>query len=407
MQLWSIIFVLSLSLVFYNYAGYALIIGCLNFLRKKDPENDRGRIVPNDPFFPTVSFIVAAYNEEDFIEKKILNSLDQDYPADKIEFIFITDGSTDSTTGIVSRYPLIRLIHQPGRYGKSAAVNRAVASARNEILIFSDANTTLNKEAVRNIVRHYRDSRTGGVAGEKKVVPLEGAIDETGAGEGLYWKYESLLKKMDARFYSVVGAAGEIFSVRREHYQHLSPDIILDDFILSLQIAQKGYRIAYEPEAFAMELPSLSLKDERKRKVRISAGGFQSIGILWPLLLFWRQPRLSFLYISHRVLRWTLSPLCLILALVANLALCLGSPATSGSTTIYWIFLILQLLFYALAALAAVMPPAKRPSILKLPYYFTFMNISVIWGFFRFLRGRQSGVWEKANRATHSMPSPK
>ncbi|MBN9385233.1 MAG: glycosyltransferase family 2 protein [Chitinophagaceae bacterium] len=403
MQFWSIIFVLSLTLVFYNYAGYAIIVACLNFLRKKHPKNE----AEDTPFSPTVSFIVAAYNEEDFIEKKIRNSLEQDYPVDKIEFIFITDGSTDGTTAIIGRYPPIRLLHQTGRSGKSAAVNRAVDSARGEILIFSDANTTLNKEAVRNIVRHYRDSRTGGVAGEKKVMPLEGIPDEAGAGEGLYWKYESFLKKIDARFYSVVGAAGELFSVRREHYQHLSPDVILDDFVLSLQIAQKGYRIAYEPEAFAMELPSISLKEERKRKVRISAGGFQSIGILWRLLLFWRQPRLSFLYISHRVLRWTLSPLCLILALVSNIALCLGSPATPGGTTVYWVLLTLQLLFYTLAALASIMPPDKRPSIIKLPYYFTFMNVSVVWGFFRFLRGRQSGVWEKASRASHSIPSPK
>jgi len=399
MQFWSIIFILSLTLVFYNYAGYAIIIGCLNFFRKKQPKNTSG----NTPFSPTVSFIVAAYNEEDFIEKKIRNSLEQDYPADKIEFIFITDGSTDETPAIVGRYSRIRLLHQSGRHGKSAAINRAVDSAQNDILIFSDANAILNKEAVRNIVRHYRDSRIGGVAGEKKVMPLEGAVDETGAGEGLYWKYESLLKRMDAHFYSVVGAAGELFSTRREHYRHLSPDIILDDFVLSLQIAQKGYRIAYEPQAFAMELPSISLKEERKRKVRISAGGFQSIIILWPLLLFWRQPRLSFLYISHRVLRWTLSPLCLILSLISNLILCLANQVA----TIYWVFLILQLLFYAMAALASLMPAAKRPSLLKLPYYFTFMNVSVVWGFFRFLRGRQSGVWEKANRASHSMPSPK
>ncbi|HVW61019.1 MAG TPA: glycosyltransferase family 2 protein [Puia sp.] len=390
MQFWSILFVLSLTLVLYNYAGYAIIAGCLNSLRKERPPDTP----VNTPFFPTVTFIVAAYNEEDFIEKKIHNSLEQDYPADKIEFIFITDGSTDGTMDIIRKYPRIRLMHQAGRHGKSAAMNRAVDTARNEIIIFSDANTTLNKEAIRNIARHYRDSHVGGVAGEKKVIPLEGVIDEAGAGEGLYWKYESLLKRLDARFYSVVGAAGELFSVRREHFQHLSPGVILDDFVLSLKVAEKGYRIAYEPEAFAMELPSVSLKEERKRKVRIAAGGFQSIGILWRLLLFWRQPRLSFLYISHRVLRWTLSPLCLVLALVSNVVLCLnGTPPP-----VYWVSLILQLLFYALAALASLMPPDKRPSVIKLPYYFTFMNVSVIWGFFRFLRGRQSGVWEKTNK---------
>ncbi|HEY6902158.1 MAG TPA: glycosyltransferase family 2 protein, partial [Puia sp.] len=161
-----------------------------------------------------------------------------------------------------------------------------------------------------------------------------------------------------------------------------------------LKVAQKGYRVLYEPDAYAMELPSFSMQDEKKRKVRIAAGGFQAIGMLSPLLAFWKYPRLSFLYISHRVLRWTLSPLCLILAFVTAAIL-----AFTTASLLYQILFATQVIFYG-AALATVAVPAlrQRSKIAKLAYYFYFMNYSVVLGFFRFLRGKQSATWEKARR---------
>lgn len=386
MQIWIYLFAISIAFVFYNYAGYAVIAWVLT--RITGSRSSRKNIAGSKP---GISFIVAAYNEQDVIEKKILNSLEQDYDADKIEFIFVTDGSVDDTPAIVRRYPAIRLLHEPSRKGKSAAVNRAVKAATNEILIFSDANTLLNREATARIAAHYSHPRIGGVAGEKKVLGAGSGGDNVGAGEGLYWKYESLLKRIDADFYSVVGAAGELFSLRTSLYEPLSPDIILDDFILSLRVAEKGYPVAYEPGAYAMEEPSFSFKDEQKRKVRIAAGGFQSIVLLRSLLAFWRRPRLSFLYISHRVLRWALSPFCLVLAFLSSGIACLYGGYLS------WTLLSLQILFYGLALIAALLP-GKQPALLRLPYYFTFMNVSVILGFFRFLRGKQSAVWEKARR---------
>jgi poly-beta-1,6-N-acetyl-D-glucosamine synthase len=412
MQYWRIIFIISSLIVFYNYVGYALIVYGLNMIKKSRDGSDK-----SPPWFPTVSFIVAAFNEEDCIREKILNSLDQDYPAQQIEYIFITDGSTDNTSDIIASYPAIKGLHHPERNGKSAALNRAVLAATHDILIFSDANTVLNRDATKNIARHYQHKDTGGVAGEKKVISSAGATDEVGAGEGLYWKYESFLKKIDAEFYSVVGAAGELFSIRRDLFEPLPDNVILDDFVASLRTAQKGFRIEYEPEAYAMELPSFSIKDEQKRKIRIAAGGFQAIGMLWPLLLFRNHVRLSFLYISHRVLRWTLSPLCLILTFISSFILAANSlqfssgPITGSagngsffsvvlpSSPLYLILFAAQLLFYSMAILAAFIPPARCPKILKLPYYFTFMNISVIFGLFRFLKGGQSVKWEKAKRA--------
>ena len=380
-----VVFVVSCGIVVYNYAGYAVIALLLSAFRRKK------RAVDAEWTLPSVSFIVAAFNEEALIAKKIANSLEQQY-AGKIEFIFVTDGSSDGTAGIVGGFPSVILLHEPQRRGKSAAVNRAVAACRGEILIFSDANTLLNKEAVWNIVRHYRDAAVGGVAGEKKVMSGEGKADEPGEGEGMYWKYESLLKKIDSNCYSVVGAAGELFSLRRELYGELPENTILDDFVLSLRAAQQGFRIVYEPQAYAMELPSFSYQDEQKRKVRIAAGGFQSIVMLKGLFLFWRHPRLSFLYISHRVLRWTLSPLCLLLAFVSNGVLCFitDGPVFKG-------IFALQLAFYGMALIARY--AGVNNKLVKIPYYFTFMNVSVVLGFFRFLAGKQSAVWEKARRA--------
>lgn len=382
------IFIISCFIVLYNYAGYAILAALLNKLRKPTTS-------PDSDYTPRVSFIVAAYNEADLLPAKLANSLAQHYPPGKIEFIFITDGSTDNSPAIVARYPGVILMHEPLRQGKSAAVNRAVNAAAGEILIFSDANTMLNKEAVARIARHYRYPDVGGVAGEKKVISTS-AADTPGEGEGLYWKYESKLKKIDSDFYSVVGAAGELFSLRKRLYQPLPLNTILDDFVLSLKVAAQGSRIVYEPTAYAMELPSFSLRDEQKRKVRIAAGGFQSIVMLRSLLLFWRHPRLSFLYISHRVLRWTLSPLCLILAFLSN-----GLLAIRGHNLLFTCLFAAQLAFYVLALLACIPSLANHRlgKIFKLPYYFTFMNVSVVLGFFRFLKGSQSAVWEKARRA--------
>lgn len=412
MRFWHFVLIISCFLVFYNYIGYILPVYLRNRLRK--PHTPAPPQHPED--WPTISFIVAAYNEKDCIRDKIHNSLDQDYPGDKIEFIFITDGSTDETPRIASEFPQptpgsaritpasprIIALHEPERRGKSAAINRAVSHAHNEILIFSDANTILNREAVGNIARHYRDPQVGGVAGEKKVLsasntPHSGITshtDEVGESEGLYWKYESFLKRQDSAFYSVVGAAGELFSLRTNLYQPLPHNIILDDFVLSLRVAGKGFRIRYEPNAYAMELPSFSIADEQKRKIRIAAGGFQAIGLLTPLLAFWRFPRLTYLYVSHRVLRWAISPLCLILALLSNAIL-----FAANRNIAYGLLLAAQIAFYALATLAALFPGLKKKSrLIKLGSYFVFMNVSVILGFFRFLRGSQTAAWEKARR---------
>jgi cellulose synthase/poly-beta-1,6-N-acetylglucosamine synthase-like glycosyltransferase len=345
-------------------------------------------------FEPSVTLIVAAYNEYAFIDQKIQNTLALDYPEQKLEIIFITDGSSDGTEKVVQNYPRITLLHEYERKGKTAAINRAMRIVRTPFVIFCDANTLLNTAAVKNIVKHYRDEKTGGVAGEKKVLTAEG--DNAAATEGVYWKYESLLKKLDAAFYTVVGAAGELFSVRTSLFTPVDTSVILDDFIISLKINQQGYRIAYAPDAYAMERPSTSITEEHKRKVRISAGGFQSIVMLKSLLNVFRYPLLSFQYISHRVLRWTLSPLSLSLLLISAAIL-----TFTGAGWFYALIFFAQVAFYLLA-LGGWFLAAKNIKFKPcyIPFYFTFMNVAIYEGFFRHLRKQQSSVWEKAQRET-------
>jgi biofilm PGA synthesis N-glycosyltransferase PgaC len=383
------IFWICLFLIAYTYLGYGLIIYFLSKLKgaSKTP------LVQHQSELPEVTMLVAAYNEEQYIEDKIYNTLALDYPTDKLSIFIVADGSTDLTPQIIKKFHAVKLFHEPARKGKIHAVNRVMKFVTTPIVIFSDANTVLNTEAVKNIVRHYQDETVGGVAGEKRI--FKRAEDNaSGAGEGLYWKYESFLKRKDAEVYSIVGAAGELFSVRTALYEEPEENIIIEDFYMSLNIASKGFRFMYEPEAYAMETASASVKEEWKRKVRICAGGFQAMVKLKRLLNPFKYGVLSFQYISHRVLRWTLAPLSLSLLLLANLWL-----AAQGSL-LYSIALLAQFGFYSLAALGYTFRD-KHISIkgFFVPYYFTVMNLSVYAGFVRYCRGRQSVVWEKAQRA--------
>jgi biofilm PGA synthesis N-glycosyltransferase PgaC len=385
-----LLFLCSFFVLFYNYVGYGLLlyilVKCKRLLFRRLPSPVHST--------PGVTLVIAAYNEADFIIQKIQNTLTLDYPEDKLQVIIITDGSTDETPDIIRQYPRIQLLHESGRNGKTAALNRAMQHVETPIVVFCDANTLLNTAAIRNLVKHYEDPSIGGVAGEKKVIQADS--DGAAGMEGVYWKYESTLKKLDAALYTVVGAAGELFSIRTVLYQPVEPDVILDDFIISLRIAQAGYRIAYAPDAYAMEAPSFSITEEHKRKIRISAGGFQSIVKLKALLNIFRYPVLSFQYISHRVLRWTLSPLSLPILLITNSLL-----VYHGMEGWYTILLAAQILFYLLATAGYFL--AARSIKIKLfyiPFYFLFMNVAIYEGFFRYIGKRQSAVWEKAARST-------
>ncbi|GAB2698076.1 glycosyltransferase family 2 protein [Mucilaginibacter koreensis] len=383
---------ISLFIVFYAFFGY----GILMFLIIKIKRALRGKpVIPvvSDNELPECTLVVAAYNEEAFITEKIQNSLALNYPASKLKLIFITDGSSDRTPDIIAQYPQIQLMHSAARSGKIAAVHRAMTQVNTEIVVFTDANTFLNADSMRNICRHYANPKVGAVAGEKRV-QVEETADAT-AGEGFYWKYESKLKTWDSELYSVVGAAGELFSIRTALYQPVPPDTILDDFMISLLVAEDGYRVIYEPEAYASETSSANVKEELKRKIRIAAGGIQSIVRLKGLLNPFKIPVLTFEYISHRVLRWTVVPFLMILALILNIII-----VTQGNAAlIYQLLLVAQVGFY-LASLAGWLLETRQMKIklLFIPYYFCMMNYAVVRGIFRYMAGSQSAVWEKAKR---------
>ncbi len=388
----KIVFWFSVMVVFYSYLGYGIVLWL--YLKIK---NLFSSTIPPDfsiGFEPEVSLVIAAYNEESIIAEKIQNCLQLDYPKSKLHIIFVADGSSDQTTEIITKYPEVGLLFTPERLGKVAAINRAMQFVKSPIVVFCDANTFLNKECIRELIKHYTDEKIGAVAGEKKVISPTDSADAAGSGEGLYWKYESFLKRLDSRFYSVVGAAGELFSIRTKLYEPVSPDVLLDDFIISMKICKAGYRVVYEPKAYASESPSFSMKEEQKRKIRISAGGFQSILMLGELLNIFKYGKLSFQYISHRVLRWLVCPVLLPVIFISNILISLYT-----FEALYMVILLLQVVFY-MAALVGYLFATKNIKVksLYVPYYFVFMNFALYSGFKKFVSKQQTVLWDKAVR---------
>lgn len=374
------LFWLCLAIVVYTYVGYGLILYLLVFIKrlaiKAKPLADI-----TDDCLPEVTLMVCAYNEEDIISEKMSNTHSLDYPADRLHLVWVTDGSTDNTNSILSTYPDVKIVFSPERRGKSAALKHGIKEVSTEIVIMTDANTMLNPEAIREIVRLMQDPKVGCVSGEKKVMAKSDS-DEAAQGEGLYWKYESTLKRLDSELYSAMGAAGELCVIRRQLMTDIPDDTLLDDFVISMEIVRMGYKIAYTSKAFAMEYGSADLHEESKRKRRIAAGGLQSSWRLRSLMNPLRHPVVAFQFVSHRVLRWTITPVCLFALIPLNTILVL-----SGEGIIYTIIWILQILFYA-SALAGM----------RISKYFVFMNLNVFRGM-AYLLNNTSGTWEKAKRA--------
>ena len=251
MKALEVLFWISLFIVFYTYIGYGILLYILvkikECFRKPAP-----RPMPADDALPPLTLFIAAYNEEDVVDEKMHNCLELDYPADKLRILWVTDGSNDHTNERLSHWPQAIVLHQPQRQGKTAALNRGIHFVETPLVVFTDANTHLNREALREIVHAFTDPKVGCVAGEKRIA-VQSKDNAASGGEGLYWKYESTLKALDARLYSAVGAAGELFAVRRELFEEMQTDTLLDDFILSLRIVMQGHTIAYCANAYAVE----------------------------------------------------------------------------------------------------------------------------------------------------------
>lgn len=398
--LFELCFWICIGLVFYTYIGYGIVAWIFVKIRKALGLTFKKY---NDPdYLPKVTLVVPAYNEMSCIEAKVKNTFGLDYPSEKFEVLFVTEGSNDGTSEYIeslqNQYSNLRMIGGDTRRGKIEAMNMAMKTIDTPIVIFTDANTTLNQLVIKNIVRHFQDPVVGAVAGEKRI-QTEGSEAAAGAGEGLYWKYESFLKKLDTELYSVVGAAGELFAVRTNLFEHVEKDTLLDDFIISLRIAANGFRVIYEPDAYASERPSFSIQDEMKRKIRIAAGGFQAIARLGFLWNIFKYGLLSFQYVSHRAMRWAVAPFCLPLLVLIN-AILLFTGSELLDIFSYHLLMIAQIAFYILALLGYYLENKKiRVKILFVPFYFSFMNYCAIKGYFRYKNGLTSGIWEKVKRA--------
>ena len=356
---------------------------------------ERKALPTDEAELPEVTFMICAYNEQDVVDMKMENTLQLDYPHDKLHIMWVTDGSTDQTNERLARYADVEVVFSPERRGKTAALNHGISMVRSEITMMTDANTIVNREAVREIVRCFQDPRVACVAGEKRVMARhEGQA--AAEGEGLYWKYESALKRMDSELYSAMGAAGELNAIRTRLYEPMPESALLDDFVMSMRLVDQGYRIAYTSNAYAMEYGSANLEEESKRKRRIAAGGLQSSWWLRSMMNpFNTSKRVAFQFVSHRVLRWSITPIAMLALIPLNVALVMMKAGT-----LYTVIWVLQILFYLAAFCGYLLEQhGKKSKLLYVPYYFLFMNVNVLRGMRYLKTHRGGGTWEKAKRA--------
>jgi len=389
----KIIFWLCLAIVFYTYIGYGVLLYALLWIKNRLSLPHPEPVLPGNDELPDMTLMICAYNEEDIIAEKMANIREIDYPSEKLCVMWVTDGSTDNSNQLLSQYPEVTLVYSPERRGKAAAMQHGLSLNKAPFVVFTDANTMLNTNAIREIARQFLKPNVSCVSGEKRVVSRE-AGQVAAEGEGLYWRYESTLKRWDSELYSAMGAAGELFAVRMSHYHPAPANALLDDFMMSMLIVKDGHRIAYTSEAYATEYGSADMNEESKRKRRIAAGGLQSVWWLRSLMNPLRYPTVSFLFVSHRVLRWTVTPFALLALLPLNVAI-----VWTGGSLLYAVILVLQLLFYAAAIAGWWLARLGRKSrLLYVPYYFMFMNINVFRGIAYLRSHRNSGAWEKAKR---------
>ena len=383
-----------LLIVFYTYLGYGILLYIILRLKRLFAGAPRKAAVPADADLPTITLLICAYNEEDVVAEKMANTLAIDYPREKFRIMWVTDGSTDNTNQLLKAYPEVDVVFSPERRGKTAALKHGLQELQTRYVAFTDANTMINPGAMKEIARLFTDPTVGCVSGEKRVAARkEGQM--AAEGEGLYWRYESTLKRWDSELFSAMGAAGELYAIDPQMVRDVPNNALLDDFMMSMYIVQDGKRIAYTADAYAQEYGSANIFEESKRKRRIAAGGLQSIWWLHSLLNPIKYPLVSFQYISHRVLRWSVTPIAMVILLVINVLL---SVMRAG--LFYDIMLALQLLFYLSAFFGWLLARhGVKNKLLYTAYYFVFMNLNVFRGMAYLSSHNQSGAWEKAKRS--------
>lgn len=385
----GIVFWASVALIGYVYAGYPLAVALLARLRRRRP------VAPGHT--PPLTVIIAAYDEEEWIGPKLEETLALDYPADRIEVIVAADGSRDRTVEIASRYPGVTVLHRPERLGKMAALERAVAAASGEILVFSDANNRYHPGALLALAAPFADPAVGAVVGRKTVIGEDGLS----YSEGLYWRYEAAIRRWETRFNSCTGANGEIVAVRRRLFRPAPPGWINDDVWMVQRVLAAGHRVVYAHDAVSSEPVSATAADEVARRARIVAGRWQQITRLSALP--WRRPVVMWQLVSHKLLR-PLVPFAMISAAAAALVSLVAPGDGSGAAAVLtlappWnlVAVLGQAGFYALGAFGTrLRGPLRR--IAYLPRFLVDSNLAALQGLWRYLRRGQGAAWEKVAR---------
>jgi cellulose synthase/poly-beta-1,6-N-acetylglucosamine synthase-like glycosyltransferase len=363
-----LLFWISAGFAVYVYIGYPMLLWGLQAVLRSAPGKR--------PVEPSVSLLVAAYNEAAVIADKIRNSLALDYPADKLELVVASDGSKDATAEIVRSFSesessgRVRLLNFEENRGKMAVLNDAVRELRGEIVAFSDASSMLAADSVRTLVQSFNDPRVGAASGVYHLLKKD--LAHFGSQEDLYWKYETFLKVQEAKLGAFTGAHGSLYAIRRELYPFPSENTINDDFTIPMRILERGHRVAYEPAAAAYE--EAHEMEGFSRRVRITAGNIEQLreikGLIWP-----PRPFVLFCLLSHKTGR-LLVPVFMLMALAANIAL-------RGQFPYNWL-LLGQGLFYGLAVLGAMAD--LKPKVLRLPYYFCMINSALFAWVYQALR---------------------
>jgi biofilm PGA synthesis N-glycosyltransferase PgaC len=378
-----------LALIAYVYAGYPLLVSLLARTRPRPQPQPQ-------PSLPSVTLLIAAYNEEKTIADKIEHSLALDYPHDRVQILVAADGSDDRTADIVRRYADhgVELSHIPTRQGKIAAINRALLLARGDIVVFSDANNIYASDALREIVAPFANPMVGAVTGTKSIVRGDGLLGES---EGLYWEYESFIKEQETRLGCCTGFSGEILAIRRALFEPAPTSVINDDFYIAMRIVKQGYRVVYAPAARSFERVSMTAREEAQRRARINAGWFQSMAMgSW--LLPMERPIVVWQVVSHKYLR-PLVPLAMIGALLTNLLIVLRGSSRRLVPPLDAIILGLQVIFYVLAWLGGHVTRTSLPGkLLYVPTFLVNSNLAALIGLYRFVTRRQTTLWQRAQR---------
>lgn len=382
---------LGLGLPLYAYVGYPIALFALASLVQIGRDAyylvSRAERRSQDIWWPSVSIIIAAYNEEEVIGRTLSRCLELDYPEERLEVVVGSDGSTDGTVEIAQQHEgeRVQVVAFPERRGKLSVISDCVARAGGDVLVFTDANTVLSRDSVRRLARHFNDPRVGAVCGELRLLTADGPL----ADEGLYWRYEMVLKILESRLDSVLGANGAIYAVRKDLFPKLAGNLITEDFVIPMKVRASGFRVLYDPEAVAVEDAPATVSDEFRRRIRIGAGNWQALWRCAELLLPWKG-FVSFAFWSHKVLRW-LAPFLLVAGFLANLAL-LAEP-------VWQAVFAAQVGFYGCAVLGYVLRRLRLPAgPLRPASYFVAINAALAVGLVRGVLRMQQPTWQRTAR---------